>query len=171
MTPALLSTSSSPTDEIHDEPDHDFYQDSPWFPLFVFLPIVVVIELSGYAFFIALSGRSIFEDVLDLGLLLIWVIFFGICSGVSYILLALMLEHYKGPAPASSSRLLFASRIRTILIVVLVLLITIAGSLSCLTSKDPLIFFWVFFGWIPLLGYPVAYVMVRVLSVARKMIS
>ena len=157
-TPALPGTPFTPVGEIRDEPEHDFYQDSAWFQLFIILPIIVIIELSGYTFFAAVGGRSIFENILEWGMLLIWVIFYCLCSGVSYILLALLFEHHKGNAPASPFSPFFASCMRTVLIVFLVLLITIAGSLSFVPSKLYLLSFWFSSAWIPVLCYPVVYI-------------
>ncbi|KAF1957091.1 hypothetical protein CC80DRAFT_471573 [Byssothecium circinans] len=157
-TPALPGTPFNPVGEIHDEPEHDFYQASAWFQLFIILPIVVITELSGYTFFAAVGGRSIFESVLEWGMLLIWVIVYCLCSGVSYILLTLLLEHHKGNAPASPFSPFFASCMRTVLILFFVLLITIAWSLLFVTTELYLLLFWVFSAWIPVLCYPMVYI-------------
>lgn len=157
-TPTLPSTPFTPADGIRDEPEHDFYQASTWFQLFIILPIIVIIEFSGYTFFAAVGGRSIFESIVEFGMLLIWVIIYCLCSGVSYILLALLFEHHKGNAPASPFSPFFASCMRTVLIVSLILLITIAWSLMFVPSEDYLLSFWILSAWIPVFCYPVVYI-------------
>jgi len=159
-TPALPGTSFTPVNGIRDEPEHDFYQASTWFQLFIILPIIVIIEFSAYAFFVAVDRRSIFESIVDFIMLLIWVFVYCLCSGVSYILLALLFEHHKGNAPASPFSPFFASCMRAVLIVSLILLITMA---SVFILLPPSMSFWLVLGfvWIPVL-YPVVYIFIAV---------
>jgi hypothetical protein len=127
MNPTLPGIPLTPTDGIRDEPEHDFYQASTWFQIFLFLPIIVIIEFSVYNFFVAARGESIFESAY-LGLLIVFV--FSIGSAVFYILLALLLEHHKENMPASPFSSVFASWMRAVLIVSLIFLITMGSVIT-----------------------------------------
>ncbi|ORY00181.1 hypothetical protein BCR34DRAFT_576060 [Clohesyomyces aquaticus] len=164
-SPPLSAT--TPVYGIRDEPDHDYYKSSSWFPIFAIFPIILVIQFSAYTFYIAIVGRSIFEWAYLY--VLVWVVFGCICPGIGFVLFSLLFEHHKGNTAASPFSQFFASGMRTVFIVSLTLLITAGWSLLFVPPKisESMLFFigcWA-------ICYPATYIFLAVVLRVRNKTS